>query len=534
MRTKRSIAFRVFTFVAGILALIVLACAILVVYNTRDRHRGYAVDLERSAPADAVMRTGFAARKITPDVVDVWTDANGNFMFDPGEGDSWEDVNGNGRFDAVWMAGFQNSKPAQGVHDDLWARAMVLDDGQTRLAWVVLDAIGFFGCDVIDVRKALPADLAVDYLIVSSTHTHSAPDLLGLWGPGLFKSGVEPQYKRTVKDQAVAAVRLAVDNLRPSRLRFASEPVGAAPMIADTRLPVVVNPELTLMQALDIETGVTLGTLVVWGNHPETIWSSNLLITSDYPHTLRDGIENGIRQGDSLITPGLGGVAIFATGNIGGLMTTSPDVPIPDPFSDTLYSEPSFDKVRAQGLALAQLALDALRSPDVTEVDRGGIDLRARTILLPIDNNLFRIALSIGLFDRGLAGWMKGRSEIASWRVGPADFLHHPGELYPEIADGGIEAPDGQDFRIGPVEVPPIRSQLPGPYRFFAGLSNDMIGYVIPKSQWDAKPPHTHGDTDGPYGEINSLGPETAPILHAELMRLLKKRGPPAPVISVQ
>ena len=52
----------------------------------------------------------------------------------------WEDSNGNGRFDAVWLAGFHNRRPARGVHDDLWARAMVLDDGRTRVAIVSQNA----------------------------------------------------------------------------------------------------------------------------------------------------------------------------------------------------------------------------------------------------------------------------------------------------------------------------------------------------------------------------------------------------------
>ena len=57
---------------------------------------------------------GFGDRDITPEVIDTWEDIDGNAQFDA-EIDVWEDVNSNGRFDAVWMAGFQNSRPARGV-----------------------------------------------------------------------------------------------------------------------------------------------------------------------------------------------------------------------------------------------------------------------------------------------------------------------------------------------------------------------------------------------------------------------------------
>lgn len=506
----------------GIIILIIILVLILMgFYNMRDRHSGYFIDIDIEAPEPVTVHAGFSAFKITPEVIDTWTDVNGNSRYNPREGDTYEDVTGSGRFDAVWMAGFHNRKPAMGVHDDLWARAMVLDDGQTRLAWVAIDAIGFFGCDVIDIRKSLPESLDVDYAIISSSHTHSGPDLMGLWGPGSFRSGVDPEYKEYVKSQSAAAIAAAVDNLRPATFRFAADRDGAADMIKDTRKPIVINPELRIMQAIDAVTGETLGTLVQWDNHPETVWSRNLLISSDFPHYLREGIESGVWHGDSLAGRGLGGVAMHVTGNIGGLMTTHPDVGIECPFTDTVYFQPSFDKVRAQGLTLAQLVIDALDSPDVMVMDRGGIELRARTVFLPLDNRLFRLGAALGLFNRGMSGWMKFRSEISFWQMGPASFLHQPGELYPEIADGGIEAPEGQDFDTGPLEIPPLRQVMPGRIRFITGLSNDMIGYILPKSQWDAKPPYTYGYENRPYGEINSLGPDTGPILHEAMMELI-------------
>ena len=63
---------------------------------------------------------------------------------DEGEGD--------GVFQVVWMAGFENTHPAQGVRDDLWARALVVDQGDTRIGVVVLDLVGFFYGEVQQIR----------------------------------------------------------------------------------------------------------------------------------------------------------------------------------------------------------------------------------------------------------------------------------------------------------------------------------------------------------------------------------------------
>ena len=116
---------------------------------------------------------------------------------------------------------------------------------------------------------------------------------------------------------------------------------------------------------------------------------------------------------------------------------------------------------------------------------------------------------------------MKVRSEIAAWNLDAISFVCIPGEIYPEIIEGGIESPPGQDFQIKAVEVPAIRSRMTGRYKFVLGLANDEIGYIIPKSEWDVSSPYLYLADKSPYGEINSLGPETAPIIHYKLITLL-------------
>jgi len=49
------------------------------------------------------------------------------------------------------------------------------------------------------------------------------------------------------------------------------------------------------------ENGSTLGTIINWANHPETLWSKNLLISSDFPHCVREALEKGVYDGDKLM-----------------------------------------------------------------------------------------------------------------------------------------------------------------------------------------------------------------------------------------
>jgi hypothetical protein len=504
----------------SLLILLILLALIWVRSNLKDRNPGYLADLKIMNVGSSGLEAGFSASPVTPDVPDRWTDINSDAKYSRKEGDTFTDGNGNGLFDPVWIAGFSNGRAANGVHDDLWARTMVIDDGKTRLAIVVLDAIGFMSDDVIDVRSRIPDDAGVTHTIVVSTHTHEGPDLIGLWGKSPFKSGLNKEYLEYVKSQIVNSVMTAVKNIRPARLEISEDLTGAISLVRDTREPEVFDPGLRLIRVVDKENGNTLGSLISWADHPETLWGKNLLITSDFPHYVREGVEKGVFNGDSLVKPGIGGIAVYVNGAVGGLMTTHPSLPVKDPFTGQEFSEPTFNKAEAQGKQLALLALNVMGNP-VEKIDTAGIALIVRTLSIPIDNKLFKLGLMLGLFNRGTCGWMKMRSELSVFRFGPVSFATIPGEIYPEIINGGVEAPVGGDFPVAPVEVPSIRDMMPGKYKFIFGLANDEIGYIIPKSEWDAEAPFTYGRNDSPYGEENSLGPETAPILHRNLKEML-------------
>jgi 4-aminobutyrate aminotransferase/(S)-3-amino-2-methylpropionate transaminase len=69
--------------------------------------------------------------------------------------------------------------------NELGARALAMTNGDVRLAIVTVDAVGIFNDDVQRIRsrvKALLGAEAPDFVLVTATHTHEAPDTLGQWG----------------------------------------------------------------------------------------------------------------------------------------------------------------------------------------------------------------------------------------------------------------------------------------------------------------------------------------------------------------
>ncbi|MEN8137647.1 MAG: neutral/alkaline non-lysosomal ceramidase N-terminal domain-containing protein [Bacteroidota bacterium] len=508
---------KILKFTGLLLLLVFISAIVFVTYNWRDRHPDYNLDLLIIPEEEkSEIMVGASAQPITVDIVDTWNDVNSDAKFKPEDGDTYNDNNKNGKFDVYWIAGFDNKRAANGVHDDVWARTVVIDDGNSRIAIVSVDAIGFMIDDVIDVRKSIEKELNIDYCIIASTHTHESNDLIGIWGSGLTQSGVDEENMNYVKEQIKRSVKEAVESMQTAELHIAQDLVSGDKWVDDSRKPIVKDSGIRLIRAVNPDKGNTIATLMFWANHPETLWNKNLQISSDFPHYYREFVEDGIYKNDTLIKKGLGGIAIYFNGSVGGLMTTRPQNEIKDLVSDSIYDKAGFPKIEAQGRNLALVSLDALENPD-TVLKRSNIKLRAKSILLPLENNTFKMASAIGLLRRGMSGYMKMKSEVAIMEIGPLSIVTIPGESYPELVNGGVAAPEGNDFNYTSVKHRSIREMMNGKYKVVIGLANDEIGYIIPKSQWDVEAPYAYERESSQYGEGNSFGPETAVIICREI-----------------
>ena len=487
---------------AGVLLVVLLILLVARgIYAFRDRSPGYALDLKidpaKSLAEPRPLRVGFGRVKINPDLSDSKR--------------------------PVWVAGFSQHRAATAIHDDLWAIACVLEDGHTRLGIVGLDAIGLFHDDVVAVRRGCAPEWKLDYAIVCSMHNHSTPDLMGLWGPDILHTGVDPRYRQRIITAADQALGDAVAALQPARVAFHEVPMSPDGLVADTRKPIVFDPDVRVMHFTSPSNGATIGTIVGWADHPETPWGNNTEITADYCGYLRNTLERGFTYQGKTLATGLGGIHLYVNGAVGGLMTTHPSVTVRDPYLEQDFKEPSHDKSRAVAHRLASAILPKLTDANSAATTTAAIGIRARTIEMPIDNNGFLAAAYLGLIDRGHVRWSTMRTEVALVTIGEASIACVPGEIYPEIVNGGIESPEGADFAIAPVEVPPLRELMPGRIKFVIGLANDELGYIIPKSEWDQKPPYLYGAKGHVYGEVNSCGPDAARIVHWALLTLCRE-----------
>jgi hypothetical protein len=421
----------------------------------------------------------------------------------------------------VYLAGFGNNRKATGVHDPLLARAVVLRHGDVRVALVSVDLVGFFRPEVLAVRDRL-RDFT--YVLVGSTHNHEGPDTLGLWGPSPFQSGVDPTYLAHVRDQIVAAVKAADKSRRRVTARLGT--VRRPELLHDGREPYVKHDELTAIEFLT-PAGETAGLVVQWNCHPETLDSKNTLVSADFVGATVKYLEERRRC-----------PVLYLTGTVGGLMTSlHVEVKGTD---GQLLRDGTFEKTERYGRLVGEAAEAALGSSQPVRLTP--LEVRQRAIFLPLDNILYRLARQMGVFDRAAFVWQddpyhaepaKGltgkerlclQTEVGWLRLGDVEMAAVPGEIYPELVLGKVQDPadPGADFPTAPVE-PALYDQMRGPHRMIVGLACDEIGYIIPKRQWDEKPPFCYGRKKAQYGEVNSLGPDTAPVLARAFRELVRR-----------
>ncbi|EDM75638.1 hypothetical protein PPSIR1_13375 [Plesiocystis pacifica SIR-1] len=519
---------------------------------------------------EAPLRVGVAVLDLEPDCYESWDDVAGNGTYDdeddfndcgcdrlcPGEADypGPDEGEGDGQFQRIFMAGFQNNRPAAGVRgadlglvgegDGIGCRAMVLDQGETRVAIVAIDTVGYFYDEVVAIRELLEPQ-NVDYLIVHSTHNHEGPDTMGLWGESFGQNGFDPDYRIQVRTTIAAAVTQAIGELTEvgtltvgrgdaSQASLGDADKGIRNVSNDTRDPFVVDPDIDVLHFADTE-GETITTLINYASHPEAMADDNNLITSDYVHALRKTVESGSTWTQAEGVEGLGGTAVFISGALGGMMTPL-GIQTDSPDGDT-WSTGEFEKADTIGQLLGELTVAAVEDGEVIENPR--LQFANQSMFIEIINDGFKLLFMLGIFDREvfeMNGGQYVQTQMGVVEIGPVRMVTVPGELLPELAVGGY---DGSQMFTAEVplldpnndnppnlddapEGPYLKDRLDSPYTWIIGLGNDQLGYIIPEYDFVLGFPAYLSEADGDhYEETNSIGPQMADVVAQETQKLV-------------
>ncbi|MBK8170766.1 MAG: hypothetical protein IPK60_10560 [Sandaracinaceae bacterium] len=405
--------------------------------------------------------------------------------------------------------------------------------------------------------------LDVDYVSVSSTHVHETRDTIGIWGADFATSGVDLAYNDSINHKIAEAVRDGIAALEPSHIQYArtqlrDQPGGTLRYVGDARDPMIIDDEIRIMRFTGATSGETIATLVNYAGHPEVTGESNQLISSDYPHWLRDGVENGIDLADGTVMPGVGGICVFFQGALGVQIGPSRSSPID--YDGTPLNIRGERTATVLGERLAQFVLTALgdSSGSVTD-ETAALGFRNYEFLVTIQNRAYHIGFQQNLFHRPTLnndpelpirpGYNEPQinTEIAIIDIGRSQIITVPGELDPSLFVGGYDGaytPEGHTpLDPGRTENPPDLTMAPAApyirdlarddaeYVYLFGLAQDQLGYFVPPYDYELSraSPYLIQPEGSHYEETNSIGIDGWPRIADKLTQLLAWRPTAAP-----
>jgi hypothetical protein len=437
---------------------------------------------------DGVLYAGVARIETTPGVAETYTDANENNEFDgcitdpTGErtgcnGEGYVDANGDGHFNGTWIAGFGGARAAMGVHDPLSVTSIVLSLDGEYVALVGVDAIGLLENRTRDARDLVGADgFDRDRVVISSSHVHSGPDTVGIWGPSAYDSGVVTEYVEAVVEAIHDTIEVAASDMVPVSpkvgLAFMTDqpelnglPYGGTNPddeveggIHDIRDPLIPDTHVYVM-ALEDASGARLATLVNSSGHPEVSGSDHSLLSADYVGVVRRWTDEHV-----------GGTTMFMSGALGGMQSAlGGTLPRVDENGDLVkdadgvqqwVEEDGWEKVETYGILVAKAAQAA--ATDTTAWS--SISVARSDFLIPVENVGYTVAFAAGILDTpesyidqtpdcpgyGSNAEQFGCVPAAAWmvRLGESTLGTVPGELFPELFWGVPDEPAMSDASL--------------------------------------------------------------------------------------
>jgi hypothetical protein len=382
--------------------------------------------------------------------------------------------------------GLGTPSPAREKRGDLTARAVVLRQGETRVAIVSLDLIGF-PMVLGDRVRALVPEIPARNILIGSTHTHSAPDCYA-FPDGRGGHTGDLDYMALVCKRTAEAIRAAHEALQPASIKIAT--AEAQGKIAyNYYAPDLYDRRMSVIQAIDQEGGA-IATLVNYAIHPEVLGNSVGILSPDLIGPMCEQIEaNG------------GGMALFMNGAQGG-MVTADNRNLDQPKGDGRgywRDSRTWDECLRIGGTMASEALRIIQQAPLQK--HPNLFCEAIEVRFPVASELLWKVILGSPLDYPHNEDQSITARINLVNLGNAQLLTIPGEALPNIG-----------FYL--------KRKMRGEHNLLFGLTNDAFGYILTKVDFNSFPRYQ-------YVSRTSLGEMTGEIFIDKSLELVEKS--PAP-----
>jgi len=356
------------------------------------------------------------------------------------------------------MRGYASRKElSNGIWDPLYAKSIVLDDGNKRVCLVVLDLIGPPPKEVCErIRKKAEKELQISTILFLAIHTHAGPDLKpdlpskeNPWLPQLEKNIYEVIYNAAVS-KIPATVETGYGSADISYDRRVVNPDGTVEMLwrnpeRKENTPVDQTVGVTGFKAMD---GKWIAILVHHACHPVIFEGSNLKYSAEFPGFMRKYVEQR-----------LGGTCIYLQGACGEI----------NPYDRPRESnQDTYSKVKQTGIALGK---------EVVRITKSMKPIKEDTLILRTHQHITDLQYRYDIRDEKVKEfYIKQRGEkyyeeLLNNRPSVIKAETPIVLLGEEIAWVGFPGEFFDDFQIS------LRNRSPIPHTFFLGYCNDVFSY---------------------------------------------------------
>ncbi|MBX3415908.1 MAG: hypothetical protein KF708_24720 [Pirellulales bacterium] len=378
------------------------------------------------------------------------------------------------------------SHPTTSKQGDLYARAMVFEQGDTKVGVVQLDLLGFPSVLCDRIRKQVPR-IAAENILIGSTHTHSAPDCYGF--PGLDgKVSSKLEYIDFVCNQAAIALNEALDKLQPAQLKIATGKAEGK-IAYNYYAPELYDPRMSVIQAIAPD-GKTIGTLVNYAIHPEVLGNRLGVVSPDLVGPLVDKLEAD-----------LGGMGMFMNGAQGGMITADNRIleKIADPLKAKWHDARTWEECLRIGQLMASEAQRIVK--DAKPQTDPALACFSREVKFPVDSRLMWMIIVASPLKYPHNNDKTVTTRLNLVNIGDAQILTVPGEALPNIGYY-------------------LKRHMKGKHNLLFGLTNDAFGYILTEVDFMSFDRYE-------YVSETSLGERTGEILIENSVELIDES--PAP-----
>lgn len=373
-----------------------------------------------------------------------------------------------------FIAGDEKNRHFTGIHDSIFVKAIVVYSVDNHFAILTFDCIGMLHPTLVDIRKAVALQIPASefdpsHIVMSSSHTHSGPDVVGIWGADQTSSGVDSVYMKTLVKTSVEVI-VAAWKAKKEASVFMAETTFGNDWVFNISEPEELDRSVSILQFKD-EDGISIATLTNFACHPTIMDGVSSLVSSDYVAGLYKHLNNSI-----------GGENLFLQGAIGGWVQPE-------------HEEKSFDRANQRGHELAKAVIDGLKKSN-HKIENTNIRFNSSLFKLPVSNHGFQQLSKMGVIKRTITDSVQ--TEIAWFSLGDAQFVTHPGETVPAYS---IQSK--------------ALMKLKGP-KFVIGLGMDALGYILKPSFFNPADSLPHAE----YLTGMSIDKDAGPLVMKQIAKM--------------